>query len=757
MSLLSTGGLARASARHPWLVVAIWVAAFIVGGYFASTIGDHTTTESTFISNPDSVQGLDLIEERMGHSDPLTETVIVTSKTLTVDDAAFQQVVMDTTNELRSLAGLVDQSPATTFNYFEAKAATDPAAVAAAEGLVSTDRHTTLIPVTFSADLDGATDRTDEFLDATTKFAGNEIEVLTIGDLSINHEFSEISEEDLLKGEAIGIVAALVILVVVFGALVAAGLPILLSILSISIATGLAAIIGRFTDLSFFVTNMITMIGLAVGIDYALFIVERYREERRHGNDKIEAIEIAGTTASKAVLFSGITVVLTLFGLFLIPTTIFRSLGLGAILVVIVAVAIMMTFIPALLSLLGDRIDWPRRRKYDAASVAQQKRFDEETLHGGFWGRVTRIVMGHPGIALLLGGGLLVLLSIPYFDLNTGFAGAETLPEGDVKSAYEILSRDFAVGRLAPVQIVIDGNQAEVQSGIDTLTRTVSDIPALSQVELPVWNQAGDLAIVNINLTTGASDPVSLDLIEQLRSDIVPQAFASTPARVYVTGDTAFNKDFFDLVDKWTPIVFAFVLGLSFILLTLAFRSIIVPAKAIVMNLLSVGASYGLLVLVFQKGFGADLLGFQKTPTIEAWIPIFLFCVLFGLSMDYHVFLISRIREHYDQTGRNGESVAVGLQATAKIITGAALIMVAVFSGFAMGRLVMFQQMGFGLGVAVLIDATIVRSILVPSAMALLGDRNWYLPSWLHWLPNLGVEGPARTTGNLAPDPTPAD
>jgi len=213
------------------------------------------------------------------------------------------------------------------------------------------------------------------------------------------------------------------------------------------------------------------------------------------------------------------------------------------------------------------------------------------------------------------------------------------------------------------------------------------------------------------------------------------------PAAVYVTGDTAFNKDFFDLVDTWTPRVFAFVLGLSFVLLMIVFRSIVVPMKAILMNLLSVGAAYGLMVLVFQKGYGADFLGFQETPTVEAWIPIFLFCVLFGLSMDYHVFLLSRIREHYDQTLQSRESVAVGLQATARIITGAALIMVAVFTGFAAGRLVMLQQVGFGLAVAVFLDATVVRSVLVPSAMALLGRVNWYLPRWLHWLPDLRVEG----------------
>jgi RND superfamily putative drug exporter len=263
----------------------------------------------------------------------------------------------------------------------------------------------------------------------------------------------------------------------------------------------------------------------------------------------------------------------------------------------------------------------------------------------------------------------------------------------------------------------------------------------IAEGDWAVWNDANDVALLQLTLTIPTNDARSYAMIDELREDVVPAAFAGTGAEVYVTGEAAFNKDFFNLVAMYQPWIIGFVLVLSFILLLIAFRSVVVPAKAVMMNLLSVGAAYGLLVLVFQKGVGNELFGFQQTPTIEAWLPIFLFCVLFGLSMDYHVFLLSRIREHYDATGRNTESVAVGLHSTAKIITGAALIMVAVFGGFASGRLVMLQQMGFGLGVAVLLDATIIRSILVPSAMALLGDRNWYLPRWLHWLPDLRVEG----------------
>ncbi len=742
MSRISTAGLARMSARRPWMVIGVWLAILVLAIVSTVTsLDDALTTEAEFLNSPESVKGLDLLQQRLGFDDPITETVMVTSDTLTVDDPAFQAVVQQTTSELRKLDGLIDTSPAALFNYFEAKAAPSPDAAAQAELLVSADRKTTLIPVTFTASLDDASARYDEFHAAIKAHEGNGIRTLTVGDISINEEFNTIAEEDLQKAEGLGIPAALIILVVVFGALVAAGVPIVLALFSIAVAFGLTALIGRFWDLSFFITNMITMIGLAVGIDYALFIVERYREERRRGRPKLEAIETAGSTASKAVLFSGLTVVFALLGLFLIPTSIFRSLGLGAILVVIVAVAAMLTLIPALLALLGDRIDWPRRRRYDAATVARQAAHDQETIHAGFWGRVTRVVMGRPVLAMVLAIGLLGAMAVPYFDLNTGFAGVESLPESEAKDGFMILQEKFSAGRLAPVEIVVDGSREQVQPGIDRLVAALTPEQGFAQVEAPQWSAAGDLALIRATLAMAPNDPAAYDIVVALRERIVPMAFEGVPAAVYVTGDTAFNKDFFDLVDTWTPRVFAFVLGLSFVLLMIVFRSIVVPVKAILMNLLSVGAAYGLMVLVFQKGYGADFLGFQETPTVEAWIPIFLFCVLFGLSMDYHVFLLSRIREHYDQTLQSRESVAVGLQATARIITGAALIMVAVFTGFAAGRLVMLQQVGFGLAVAVFLDATVVRSVLVPSAMALLGRVNWYLPRWLHWLPDLRVEG----------------
>ncbi|MBA3276196.1 MAG: MMPL family transporter, partial [Chloroflexia bacterium] len=738
----------------PWRVLACWLLLLVLAGVAATGLGDAFTTQSDFTNNPESVRADDALSQRMreGGGEPVTETIVIRSGALTVDNAAFRQVVERTVASLRAEPELFGPM----MTYYDAAAVGDPSA----SGLVSADRHTTLIPVSFAGD---ASAYTDEYLAGVAAQSREGIQVLTVGDLSVDDAFNRAAEDDLIKGEGLGLLAALVVLIVVFGALVAAGVPVVLALVSIFVAIGLTALLGRVMDLSFFIVNMITMIGLAVGIDYALFVVERYREERRHGRAKLEAIEVAGGTASNAVLFSGTTVVLALMGMLLIPTVLFHSLGAGAILVVIVAVLATLTLVPALLSLLGDRIDWPRRRRYDEAVVAAQDRHDHETIHGGFWGGLTRVVMARPIVSVVLCVTVLVAATLPYLDLQRGQSGVESLPPGDVRTAYEVFRNDFAAGLLAPVEIVIDGQRdGETEAGIDRLVASTETNAFFGAADPVEWNAANDLALLRIPLTVDGNSPDALEAVGLLRDDLIPAALAGSPATVMVTGGPAFNADFERVVHDYTPLVFVFVLGLSFLLLTMAFRSIVVPVKALVMNLLSVGAAYGLMVLVFQKGVGHELLGFQQTPVIEAWVPIFLFCVLFGLSMDYHVFLLSRIREHYDLSGNNTESVAVGLQATGKIITGAALIMLAVFAGFASGQLVMFQQMGFGLAVAVVIDATIVRSILVPASMTLLGKWNWYLPSWLRWLPDLRVEGvpvriPLPVSGLVVPETGHAD
>ena len=736
-SLLSTRGLARTSASHPWRVIGAWVALLALSIGMIAGVGMDLTTSAEFTNSPDSMKGADLLEDRLRGDNPVTETVVIRSADATVDDAGYQAIVEQMTADLLALDGVVQ----TAVNYYE----TDNAS------LVSEDKRTTLIPVTLVGTLDDAEKHVTEYIETVNAGRTTGFEIYTVGDVSINEAFNTISEEDLQRAEAFGLPIALIILVVVFGALVAAGVPILLALIAMVVSLGVTAAISQVYELSFFVTNMITMIGLAVGIDYSLFVVERYREERRRGMSKLDAISIAGGTASKAVVFSGITVVLALAGMLIVPSTIFQSLGAGAVIVVIVSVFATLTLVPAIIGLLGDKLDWPRRRKYDEATVAAQYAHDHEMIHKGFWGRITAAVMRRPIIAVVVTLVVLIGATLPYFDMNSGTTGVETLPESDVKTAFQILGEDFYVGVLAPVEIVIDGpaDSVNVRAGIDQL---LEDMDASGQFGPATveTNPAGDLTLVSAPLVTDPNSEASYQTVTWLRESIIPATFTGTGADVFVSGDSAFNEDLNIMIEDYTPIVFAFVLGLSFILLMLAFRSIVVPIKAILMNLLSVGAAYGLLVLMFQKGYG-EFLGFAETPAIEAWLPIFLFCVLFGLSMDYHVFLLSRIREHYDATGRNRESVAVGLQSTAKIITGAALIMVAVFSGFASGELVFMQQVGFGLAAAVLIDATIVRSVLVPSAMALLGDRNWYLPRWLHWLPDLRVEGAAAHVEAPAP------
>jgi RND superfamily putative drug exporter len=411
-----------------------------------------------------------------------------------------------------------------------------------------------------------------------------------------------------------------------------------------------------------------------------------------------------------------------------------------------------------MLSILGDRINWPRRRRYDAQAAAAQAARDRETIHRGFWGRITRIVMGHPWVSVILSAGLLILLALPYLSMKQGLSGVSDLPDTDTKRAFTVLSQQFSAGLVSPVEVVVDGPASDprVQGAVTNFTAALGKDPIYGPVTVQS-NQPGDLTLISFPLNVKPDGVEGYDAVRQLRRETIPAAFAGAPAQVLVSGQTAVAVDLFKITDDYTPIVFAFVLGLTLLLLMLAFRSIVVPVKAIIMNLLSVGAAYGLLVAVFQKGWGNELFGFRQVDTIETWLPLFLFSILFGLSMDYHVFLLSRIREHYSQTHNNSESVAVGLQATGKIITGAALIMVVVFSGFAAGRLVSLQQTGFGLAVAVLLDATVVRSVLVPATMALLGDRNWYLPSWLRWLPDLRIEGTAAAPPIAQPQGLSAD
>lgn len=726
--IISTGGVARACARRPWITIGIWLFISVLAVLSISLfLGGALTSEMTFTRAPESQQGQKLLEQRLEGPVKIEEAVVVSSQRFTVDDPAFMQQVQTTTQNISALGPGVVES---LFNYY----------LVHNESMVSKDRHTTIMPMVMAGNLNTSETNVTKLRDAMERSSGNgDFQVLSTGGATVNQDFNQLSQKDLQKAEVFGIPIAVIILVIVFGTLVAVGLPLVLAAFSILIAVGITAVVAHQFEMSLFVVNMIMMMGLAVGIDYSLFVVSRYREELLNGREKLDAIYKAGSTASRAVLFSGMTVIVALAGLLIVPSSLFYSLAAGAIFVVFVSVAAALTLLPAILRLMGTRIN--------SLKVPFVHRYGSQRGNGegrGFWNTTTRIVMKHPFISAVLATAVLLAPATQYFSIHTGANGIAAVPDSfGSKQGFLVLQREFSFGLLAPIKVVIDGdvNSPAVKEAVTKLTGKVMDDKAFYGAPQFKANDAGDLAVITMPVAGSPDSDSATGAVTTLRQDYVPAAFSGTGVRVYVAGQPAFNLDYFHITDDYRPVVFVFVLGLSFLLLMTVFRSIVVPLKAIIMNLLSVGAAYGLIVLVFQKGVGNQLFGFAQVESVEAWIPLFLFSVLFGLSMDYHVFLLGRIREHYMETGDNSESVAFGLRSTGSIITGAALIMVAVFAGFASGQLVMFQQMGFGLAVAVLLDATIVRSILVPSTMKLLGDRNWYLPRWLNWLPDVHVEG----------------
>ena len=727
---LSPEPLARRCARRPWLTIGLWVVLLVISiGLRAALFENGVTAEFDFTNEPESKRGDNLLEDRLRGPKGTNEVVIIASETQTVEDQEFRDTVVSLFDKLVALGPKVIRLPTLT-NFSR-------------DGggfLVSRDGRTTIIPFTMAGDFDDSSDNIVRGIDVVDEFkASSEFKILMTGQATVGEDFREISQEGLLKGEAFGIPIAIIILVAVFGALVAVLIPVVVAAASITVAMGAASLLGLVFGLSFFVENIITMIGLAVGIDYSLFFrrplpggaspwpgqARSHRAGRRHGGTNGGVQRDGGVPgidrdASRS---------LQRFHQHR-PRGNIRGHRRGPGFHDPVACS-------ALLGLLGDGIN-----RLSIPLIGRSQARDDETRPGGFWDRVSRGVMRQPAISLLLAGGILVAAVVPFFDINTGAAGVSTFPDGiESKEAFLILDREFSAGEVTPVEIVIDGkiSSEPVQAGIVRLTDFLKADEVFSAPRPLQVNPAGDLALLTVPVAGDAVSQESQDAITRLR-DFVPKAFPGDGAEISVAGETAFNMDFFSMARNAAFIVFPVVLGISFLLLMLVFRSIVVPVKAILLNLLSVGATYGILVMVFQKGWGNDTFGFQQAETIEAWIPIFLFAILFGLSMDYHVFLLSRIRERFDQTQDNTGSVAFGIRSTGRIITGAALIMVAVFWGFAAGDLVPLQQMGFGLGIAILLDASIVRMVLVPASMRLLGKWNWYLPPWLQWLPDLRVE-----------------
>jgi len=736
-----TERLARSCALHPWRTILAWVAAILLALVAAALLlFGSLSSEGKVTNNPESLRATALLDSRFAptksqqqNQQPgFSELVVIRSERFTVAEPGFKA----------EIAALAQKATAT-----HAISHADLYYVDHDRSLVSRDRHALLVPVRIPSDSSSQVERLISLVQDEN--GRNGFQVAVIGQEISNYDFDKVSQHDLKSGELkIGLPAALLVLILVFGALVAATLPLVLGIVSIVIALGLTGIVAQgYSDLSVFVVNMITAMGLALGIDYALFVVSRFREERAAGREKIDAIAATGATASRAVLFSGSAFVLAMVGMLLVQSTIMRSLALGAILVGVVSVVAAQTLLPAILSLIGDGVN-RLRIPVVGRSIASQAGTESR-----FWGAIVRRVTSRPAVSLALATVLLLAAASPLVGMKIGASGIATLPDRLAsKQGFLALEKSFPSAGTEPALIVIDGPVVTPQVHA-AIARLKAELARDRDFAKPFTSikPSKNIALVQVDVSADALSDRAVSAVKRLRADYIPKAFAGVDAQVLVGGTTAENVDYFNVMKKWLPIVFVFVLGLSVLLLTLAFRSLVISATAVVLNLLSVGAAYGLLVLVFQHGVGTGILGFQKIDKIEAWVPLFLFAVLFGLSMDYQVFLLSRIRERFSRTRSTEDAVSFGITSTARIITGAALIIIAVFAGFAAGDMVMFQQMGFGVAVALLIDATIVRSVLVPATMTLLGKWNWYLPRWLDWLPHVEVEHAADMQARPAP------
>jgi RND superfamily putative drug exporter len=710
------------SAQHRKTAIWGWLAFVVIALMVGNAVGTKTL-EHTEGSVGDSGRADQAIADAA--PEYAQEMVLIESDQATPDDPAFRTVVLDVQ---RRLAALPD-----TQNF---ESPLDPAHA----NQISSDGRAALLRYQIAGKDSEVTDRVKPAVAAVAAVqqAHPGFTLGEFGDASTQEQINKVVEDDFGKALKTSLPVTLIILLVAFGALVAAGVPLLLALTAVMATIGimgpLSHVIGG-VDSS--INEVILLIGLAVGVDYSMFYLRREREEREAGRSEEAALAAAAATSGRAVLVSGCTVIIAMAGMYFAGTPTFQSFATGTILVVAVALVGSLTVLPAILSWLGDRVE-----KGGVPIIKDQPWNAGESA---VWAKVLNPVLRHPGIALALSAGLLILLAIPTFHLRTENQSVESLPQ-DVPSiqAYNRIQEAFPGGGIPAVVVVSSDNgpTPQVRQGI---ARMVAEAKASPLFKTPITLQTypdPDVSQVSIPIVGDGSDSRSNAAVNELRDEIIPATIGTVPgATANVTGFTAQSKDFNDVTKSHLPVVFTFVLGTAFLLLLFTFRSIVIPLKAIVLNMLSVGAAYGVLVWIFQDGHLESFLGFHSTGALISWMPLFLFVVLFGISMDYHVFILTRIRESYDRGMPTDQAVAHGIKTTAGVVTSAAVVMIAVFLVFATLSLVFFKELGVGLGVAVLIDATLVRAVLLPASMTLLGDWNWYLPRWLEWIPHVGPVG----------------
>jgi uncharacterized membrane protein YdfJ with MMPL/SSD domain len=713
----------RWSARHRKTAVFGWLAFVVVAFVIGGAVGQKTIAEEDYGNG--SSKAADQAIAKADFKETAAEQVIVQGEgSVKLGDPALTAAVEDTVRRLEATPNVEKvESPFAKGN----------------EGQLSEDGRSALVTFEIPGDDDQAEERVDATLAATAaaQKANPDVFIGQFGDASADKAISKAFEDDFKKAEGLSLPITLLILIVAFGALVAAGVPLLLGLTAVLATIGLLAPISQIFPMDESVSSVVLLVGLAVGVDYSMFYLRRKMEERDAGRSSEDALEFAAATSGQAVVISGLTVMIAMAGMFFAGSIVFQSFAIGTILVVAVAVLGSITVLPAVLSKLGDKVE---KGRVPVIGRMRHRNHGESRV----WGAILDRVLRRPVVSLVVAGGLLVALAIPALNMHTVNPGASALPKDlEVTKVYDRIQAAFPGGPLPAIVAVQadDVTKPEIQAGIDAMTK---EALATGQMSQPISTDVSPdktVEVVSIPMDGNGTDAVSESALATLRDNVIPSTIGQVGGvKTDVTGMTAGSKDFTDSMTSHLPIVFAFVLGLAFILLLVTFRSIVVPLKAIVLNLLSVGAAYGILTLVFQDGHGESLLGFESVGGITAWLPLFLFVILFGLSMDYHVFIISRIREAVDGGMKTEEAVAHGIKQTAGVVTSAAVVMVAVFSIFGSLSMLEFKMMGVGLAAAVLIDATIVRGVLLPAAMKLLGDWNWYLPKRLNWLPRVSHE-----------------
>jgi RND superfamily putative drug exporter len=766
------------SARHRWPVFALWfVATFgLLGASFAA--GGIRALDINEDPNGPRLES-EVAFEVYGGSEPVDPferlVVVIGGEPRAALDPAFQASVAQLVADLRAVRAPVDGVDGPTFEDV-----IDPFVAGPASGLISPDGSTVQVVGNVPGERPIVQQRlvaVPAIVDAA-RARMPDAAIHVVSSTFLNEDIETVINEELDGSLRLTIPVTFLILLVAFGAIAASVVPLILAGTSLAAAIGFLGLYSQTIGaVSPNAIQLVILMGLAVAVDYSLFMITRFRTERRGGARVQEAIETSSSTAGRAVFFSGIAVIISLGGLLTLGISLFASMAVGTMAVVLVSVIGSLTFLPATLAILGDRVNWgrpvtwlPRLLRRRGALESIERRATRPP-GSGVWATAVNAVMRRPVVMTVLSAGLLLAVAAPVTQLRTGVTDITGLPSSiDGIAGIKLINEKFPLGQNLRLDVVVTHPERDdVRAAIDVLRTRVLAMPEIQGEATGLPSSDGESVLVSFQMTGGRNDEANRTVVREVRSDLRPELFGelqSSGVEMYVSGGAARVVDITGIYSDATPRIFAFVLGLSFLLMLVAFRSIVIPIKAILLNLLSSGAAFGVMVLVFHEGWFAEPLGIVSSGVIESWVPIFVFTILFGLSMDYHLFILTRIKEARDRGLESRAAVARGIAVTSGTITSAASIMVVVFAVFVTFKFVFIQQLGLGLAVAVFIDATLIRSLLLPATMTLLGDRNWWLPRWLGWLPNVTIEGAspepelqdrpadAATADRLAPERT---